>query len=98
VVAAHEVRPRHHLVSTEEVVSMRRLSVTAFLLLATACVASRNIDRTGELYMQLGDAINDLRIQSGDMQQQIDSLRTVVARQDSVIRQLANLAGVQMRP
>ena len=47
-----------------------------------------------EQIIQLGDGFNDLRQDTAALQQQVDSLRLVVARQDTVIRQLANLAGV----
>ena len=47
-----------------------------------------------EQIIQLGDGLNDLRQDYTALQQQVDSLRVVAARQDTVIRQLANLAGV----
>jgi len=47
-----------------------------------------------EQIIQLGDGLNDLRQENAVLQQQVDSLRLFVARQDTVIRQLANLAGV----
>jgi len=47
-----------------------------------------------EQIIQLGDGLNDARQDYAALQQQVDSLRVVVARQDTVIRQLANLAGV----
>jgi prefoldin subunit 5 len=47
-----------------------------------------------EQIIQLGDGLNDLRQDTAALQQQVDSLRLVVAKQDTVIRQLANLAGV----
>jgi hypothetical protein len=45
---------------------------------------------------ELGESFNDIRLIQQELQDQVDSLRTVVARQDSVIRTLANLAGVQV--
>jgi hypothetical protein len=47
-----------------------------------------------EQIIQRGDGLNDLRQDTAALQQQVDSLRLVVAKQDTVIRQLANLAGV----
>jgi hypothetical protein len=47
-----------------------------------------------EQIIQLGDGLNDIRQDNAALQQQVDSLRLVVARQDTLIRQLANLAGV----
>ncbi|HEX5076945.1 MAG TPA: hypothetical protein VFW03_27295 [Gemmatimonadaceae bacterium] len=49
-----------------------------------------------EQIIQLGDGLNDLRQDNAALQQQVDSLRLVVARQDTIIRQLANLAGVSV--
>ena len=43
-----------------------------------------------------GDGLNDLRQDNAALQQQVDSLRVVVAKQDTVIRQLANLAGMPL--
>jgi hypothetical protein len=42
--------------------------------------------------------VNEIRLQSYDLQDRVDSLTTLVAKRDTVIRQLANLAGVQMPP
>jgi hypothetical protein len=44
----------------------------------------------------MADAMNALRQEQVFMADQIDSLRLVVLRQDSTIRTLANLAGVQV--
>ena len=76
---------------------MRR-SAFAFALAITcaACPASRADVAISEQIIQLGDGLNDLRQDNAALQQQVDSLRVVVARQDSVMRQLANLAGVPL--
>jgi len=60
----------------------------------TACPASKADVAMSEQIIQLGDGLNDLRQENAALQQQVDSLRLVVVRQDTVIRQLANLAGV----
>ena len=49
-----------------------------------------------EQIIQLGDGMNELRQENALIQQQVDSLILVVAKQDTVIRQLANLAGVPL--
>lgn len=74
---------------------MRRV-VCAFALAAVCagCPASRADVAISEQIIQLGDGLNDLRQDNAVLQQQLDSLRLVVAKQDTVIRQLANLAGV----
>ena len=61
-----------------------------------ACPASRADVAMSEQIIQLGDGLNDLRQDAAALQQQVDSLRLVVAKQDTVIRQLANLAGVPL--
>ena len=49
-----------------------------------------------EQIIQLGDGLNDLRQENAALQEQVDSLKLIVARQDTVVRQLANLAGVPL--
>lgn len=66
----------------------------ALVLVCAACPASRADVAISEQIIQLGDGLNDLRQENAVLQQQVDSLRLVVARQDTVVRQLANLAGV----
>ncbi len=68
----------------------------ALVLVCAACPASRADVAMSEQIIQLGDGLNDLRQDNAALQQQVDSLRLVVARQDTVIRQLANLAGVSV--
>jgi hypothetical protein len=72
---------------------MRR-AACALALVCAACPASRADVAMSEQIIQLGDGLNDVRQDNAALQQQVDSLRLVVARQDTVIRQLANLAGV----
>lgn len=85
--------------------SRRRSAValgTAGLLAASAgCggMAAPTTDMSlGQTVMELTDAVNALRDESSIMQAQIDSLRTVVARQDSTIVRLSNLAGGGLPP
>ena len=68
---------------------------SAFILvvICTACPTSRADIAMSEQIIQLGDGLNDLRQDNAALQQQMDSLRGVVAKQDSVIRQIANLSG-----
>ena len=74
---------------------MRRVVCAFALPLAcAACPATRADVAMSEQIIQLGDGLNDLRQDTAALQQQVDSLRLVVAKQDTVIRQLANLAGV----
>lgn len=71
-------------------------------LAAVAVVASNGCSSPKamlQLQEQLGDAadaVNDIRVNMSVMQDTIDSLRTVVAKQDSTIFRLANATGVQI--
>ena len=47
-----------------------------------------------EQMKQMGDELNASRQQAADLQAQIDSLRTVVAKQDTLLTRLAGMAGV----
>ncbi|MDF2773215.1 MAG: hypothetical protein K0S86_2710 [Geminicoccaceae bacterium] len=73
---------------------LRFLTVLALVVVCTACPATRADVAMSEQIIQLGDGLNDVRQDYAALQEQVDSLRTIVAKQDSVIRQLANLAGV----
>ena len=84
----------------------RRVRPLALLLPAIAIAACQgsSIPSTGadidtrQAVLDLNDNIVDVREESAMLQAQIDSLRAVVAYQDSVLRQLALTAGVSMRP
>ena len=73
---------------------LRTAFVLMLAMICTACPTSRADIAMSEQIIQLGDGLNDLRQENAALQQQVDSLRLVVVRQDTVIRQLANLAGV----
>ncbi|HEV8362504.1 MAG TPA: hypothetical protein VGQ52_03215 [Gemmatimonadaceae bacterium] len=62
---------------------------------AAACsVPSRSDLEVMQSVNDLGEAVNAMRQDYGVLTDQVDSLRLIVARQDTVLRQLANLAGV----
>ncbi len=50
----------------------------------------------GQLLLELSDTINELRAQDALYQEELDSLRAVVARQDTVIARLAAATGVPL--
>mgnify|MGYP001028181945 CR=1 FL=1 len=76
------------------------LVMALFSVSAAACtmpmVDSSEISQ-GELMLQLSDALNGMRSENADLQEQIDSLRRVVVRQDSLLIRLANATGVPLR-
>jgi len=77
--------------------SMRRAAFALVLALSVAaCPATRADVAISEQIIQLGDGLNDLRQENAVLQQQVDSLLIVVAKQDTAIRQLANLAGMPL--
>jgi len=53
---------------------------------------------TAQAMLDLGQNMVQLREDDALLQAQIDSLRGVVAYQDTILRQLAATAGVSMRP
>ena len=77
---------------------LRRFTALAAVAGVT-CVAcappSKQDIETAQAIAQLGDSYNDVRLTQQELQDQIDSLKAVVVRQDSIIHTLANLAGVQ---
>ena len=47
-----------------------------------------------EQLRQMGDELNASRQQAAELQSQLDSLRGAVARQDTLLTRIANLAGI----
>lgn len=78
---------------------MRRLSALLVVaLLGTGCLPPSEQDlQVAQAIVEMGDAMAEVRQALADLQDQIDSLRLVAAKQDTVLRQLANLAGVPVR-
>lgn len=71
------------------------LLLAAITLGVAACVRDPSADiSVGQTIIEVTDAINDLRQDNALLQEQIDSLSANVARQDSLVRQLANMAGM----
>jgi predicted alpha/beta-hydrolase family hydrolase len=72
------------------------------ILLASIAMAScRNPQMDAAIYQQLNEAADQfasVRNDLGYMQQRLDSLRMVIARQDTIIRKLAAIAGVPIPP
>lgn len=72
-----------------------RIATVAVVLLAVACAPDTMAGiNTAQALVELGDALNAVREEQSILQGQVDSLREVVARQDTVLRQVANIAGV----
>jgi len=79
---------------------MRRIIVVAAAIAAvaiTSCRDPRAEANIAQAMTEVGTTISLLQQDYSILQTEVDSLRQVVARQDTVIRQLATLAGVRMR-
>ena len=75
--------------------------VALFLVViaASGCLPATERDfQMAQTVTEMSDAVNEIRQLSYELQDRVDSLTMVVAKRDTVIRQLANLAGVQMPP
>lgn len=74
-----------------------RSSLLAGLLIFPGCtVPSRTDLDTAQALVEIGESFNEVQSAQAELQDRIDSLVSIVARQDSTIRTLANLAGVSL--
>ncbi len=65
----------------------------------TGCLRNPAADAAAaQALTEIADQLGAMQQDNAALQNQVDSLRTVVARQDSVLRRLANMAGVPMPP
>ncbi|MBI1808694.1 MAG: hypothetical protein HYR75_02245 [Gemmatimonadetes bacterium] len=74
----------------------RRL-LLALPLLAAVSACGRNPEaeaKQQELNIQLGDAVNQFQGEHADLRATIDSLRYVIAKQDTTIQRMAAVTGV----
>jgi hypothetical protein len=72
------------------------LAALGAALLSGGCVSPNALADLQNQLNQAADAVNDIRVNLSIMQETIDSLKTVVARQDTTISRLANATGVQV--
>lgn len=62
---------------------------------AGGCIGNPTADAaTSEAIHEIVNELGMLRDDNAVLQSQVDSLRLVVARQDSLLRQVANLSGI----
>lgn len=73
---------------------LRSGCVALALALAPGCRSPQSDAYLIEQLRQMGDELNASRQQAADLQSQLDSLRSVVARQDTLLTRLAGMAGV----
>jgi hypothetical protein len=78
---------------------LKRFAPLALLMGASGCLPATERDfQMAQTVNEMADAVNEIRQLSYELQDRVDSLATVVAKRDSVVRQLANLAGVTIPP
>ncbi|HEX6314495.1 MAG TPA: hypothetical protein VFZ73_06525 [Gemmatimonadaceae bacterium] len=78
---------------------MTRLVLFALTLGVSGCLPATERDfEMVQTITEMADAVNEIRQVTYELQDRIDSLVLVVARRDTVVRQLANLAGVPVPP
>ena len=82
---------------------MRAACMVSAVLMATTLAGCQGVSTPGadfaasQAMVDLGETMGQMREEDAILQAQIDSLRGVVAYQDTVIRQLSLMAGVSMR-
>ena len=69
-------------------------TITVSLALSSGCRSPQQDAYLIEQLRQMADELNASRQQTADLQTQLDSLRFVVARQDTLLTRLAGMAGV----
>ena len=78
---------------------LRRRPTVFALLLFSGCLPATERDlEVAQTIQEMSDAVNEIRQLSYELQDRVDSLTTAAAKRDTVIRQLANLAGVPIPP
>jgi hypothetical protein len=73
---------------------LRRAALGAALVVLGACRSPQADAFIVEQIRQLGEELNAARQQEAQTQADLDSLRTVVARQDTLLTRLAGMAGI----
>ena len=79
--------------------TMLKFSALLGLVLVGGCLPATERDfQMVQTVTEMTDAVNELRQLTWELQDRVDSLTIAVAKRDTVVRQLANLAGVQVPP
>ena len=75
--------------------TIRRLTLVIGAFIAVGCSVPNRADlEVMQTVTDLSDQVSAMRQDYGALLDQVDSLRLIVAKHDSVVRTLANLAGV----
>lgn len=81
-------------ITSRGIALVRVASTAAALALSTGCRSPQQDAYLVEQLRQMADELNASRQQTADIQSELDSLRAVVARQDTLLTRLAGMAGV----
>ena len=77
----------------------KRSLLLALAIVVSGCLPATEKDfQMAQTVTEMSDAVNEIRQVSYELQDRVDSLIIIIAKRDTVIRQLANLAGVQIPP
>jgi hypothetical protein len=74
--------------------ALRSLALGGLVLGGLACIDPSAQQNTSQALVDLGDQLNAFRQDNAVLQEQVDSLSLVVARQDTLLRRLATMAGL----
>ena len=75
-------------------IQVRRLLIVCASVLLTGCANPRVQENMAQGIIELGNELVAMRQDLSDLQNTIDSLRQVAAKQDTIIGRLATLAGI----
>ena len=78
----------------QRIAFVRATSIAGALALSTGCRSPQQDAYLVEQLRQMADELNASRQQTADIQTELDSLRVVVARQDTLLTRLAGMAGL----
>lgn len=73
-----------------------RVLVVASILGACSGPVTSGDTTLAETLIEMGDALSAVREETAILQAQVDSLRQQMARQDTVLRRLASMAGMPL--
>jgi hypothetical protein len=76
----------------------RRVALVLALFTVAGCRNPQADALIAEQMRDIGDEVNNTRQETAEMRAAIDSLRLIVARQDTLLRQIAGMAGVPVPP
>ena len=87
-------RVRRELLKRDVTTMLKGSALLALLLLPGCLPATERDLQMAQTVTEMVDAVNEIRQSVYELQDRVDSLTLAVARRDTVVRQLANLAGV----